>query len=203
MSHIDLSFSLVGPAVIPADHGYHLYAALSRVLPLLHETNGIAVHPIRGLQIGDRQMSLTERSRLVLRCDADHIGQLLALAGKQLSIAGRSIRVGVPQVFALQPAPALRSRLVTIKGFLDAEPFLAAIRRQLDDLSVSTAAEITLSRRRTLCIRDKEVVGHETIVEALTAEESLAIQERGLGGRRHMGCGVFVPLAQREGGGLD
>ena len=191
---VDLAFSLIGNSPIPSDHGYHLYAALSRVLPLLHQTNGIAVHPIRGQQIGDRQLSLGDRSRLVLRCEADHIGQLLALAGKQLNIAGRSIRVGVPQVFALQPAPALRSRLVTIKGFLDAEPFLAALRRQLDDLSVSKEAEITLGRRRTLCIRDKEVVGHETIVEALTAEESLAIQERGLGGRRRMGCGVFVAM---------
>jgi hypothetical protein len=32
------------------------------------------------------------------------------------------------------------------------------------------------------------------IIEGLTAEESLTIQEKGIGGRRHMGCGVFVPL---------
>ena len=30
-------------------------------------------------------------------------------------------------------------------------------------------------------------------VGGLTAEESICLQERGLGGRRRMGCGLFVP----------
>jgi len=30
-------------------------------------------------------------------------------------------------------------------------------------------------------------------VNGLTAEESIKLQEIGLGGRRHMGCGIFVP----------
>jgi hypothetical protein len=28
----------------------------------------------------------------------------------------------------------------------------------------------------------------------LSAEDSLRLQEVGIGGRRHMGCGVFVPF---------
>lgn len=194
MSIVDLAFPLISIQPIPADHGYPLYGALSRILPQLHESNGIAVHPIRGQQIGNRQLQLNERSRLVLRADADHIGQLIALAGKQLDVGGHRLRVGVPQVWTLRPAPALRSRLVTIKGFLDPELFRAAAHRQLDEMGVSSEAQLTLGKRRTLRIKDKEVVGYEVLVEALTADESLALQERGLGGRRHMGCGVFVTI---------
>jgi CRISPR-associated protein Cas6 len=199
MPIVDLAFPLLAPEPIPADHGYHLYGALSRILPQLHETNGIAVHPIRGQQTGNRQLQLNDRSRLVLRADADHIGQLVALAGKQLDVAGHRLRVGVPQVWTLRPAPAVRSRLVTIKGFLDPEPFQAAARRHLDEIGVSAEAQLTLGKRRTLRIKDKEVVGYEVLVEALSAEESLTVQERGLGGRRHMGCGVFVAISDREG----
>jgi CRISPR-associated protein Cas6 len=170
MPTVELAFALQATEPIPADHGYHLYGALSRVLPQLHETNGIAVHPIRGRQIGNRQLQLSDRSRLVLRADADHVGQLIALAGKQLDIAGHRLRVGVPQVWTLRPAPALRSRLVTIKGFLDAEAFQSAARRQLDALGISAEAQLTLGKRRTLRIKDKEVVGYEVLVEALTAE---------------------------------
>ena len=65
MPTIDLAFSLLASEPIPADHGYHLYGALSRILPQLHETNGIAVHPIRGQQIGNRQLQLNDRSQLV------------------------------------------------------------------------------------------------------------------------------------------
>jgi CRISPR-associated protein Cas6 len=197
MPIIDLAFPLISIQPIPADHGYYLYGALSRILPQLHESNGIAVHPIRGQQTGNRQLQLNGRSRLVLRTDADHIGPLISLAGKQLDVGGDRLRIGVPQVWALRPAPAIRSRLVTIKGFLDPEPFQAAARRQLDDMGVSSEAQLTLGKRRTLRIKDKEVVGYEVLVEALTADESLALQARGLGGRRHMGCGVLVAFGYR------
>ncbi|MBW3600762.1 MAG: type I-MYXAN CRISPR-associated protein Cas6/Cmx6 [Planctomycetes bacterium] len=199
MSHIiDLGFPLAGAAPVPADHGYALHGAISRLLPDVHREKGLAVHPIAGRQFGDRLLSLQPWSRLTLRTHADQIPALLPLAGKQLSMAGTMLRIGVPQVHALQPATALRSRLVTIKGFLDAAPFEEALRRQLDALKIPQDAKITLGRRRTLRIKDKEVVGHEVFLEGLTAEESLSLQEQGAGGRRHMGCGVFTPFQVRE-----
>ena len=196
MSTVDLAFPLLSIKPIPADHGYHLYSALSRVLPELHQQDGIGIHPIRGQQIGNRQFNLDTRSRLILRTDADAIGQLIQLAGKPLTIAGITIRVGVPQVWSLKPAPALRSRLVTIKlkDGVTPDTFQLSAREQLVALGVSAEAILTLGKRRTLRIKDKEVVGYEVILEGLTAEESLNVQEKGLGGRRHMGCGVFVPL---------
>jgi CRISPR-associated protein Cas6 len=204
---IDLSFVLTGTADIPADHGYHLYAAVSRLLPSMHEPNGIGIHPIRGRLIGDRRMQLCDFSRLTIRVAPDRITDLLPLAGKQLNIAGQRIRIGVPQVHALAAATALRSRLVTIKVSGDrneARPpdesaFVDAARRQLDALGISTEAELTLGKRRTLRIKDKEVVGYETLLSALSRDESLQLQSSGLGGRRHMGCGIFMPFTKDEG----
>ena len=202
---IDLSFPIVATKPVPADHGYHLYAALSNALPVLHQHNGIGVHPIRGTQIGNRMLQLTDRSALVLRVPDGRIGEFIQLAGKQLRLGEHSFRVGVPRVFALTPAPALRSRLVTIKNGTDAERFSKEVRRKLDAFGVAAEAQVALGKRRTIRIKDKEVVGYEVIIEALTAEESLAIQENQVQGapelgwsRRHMGCAVFVPVASRE-----
>jgi CRISPR-associated protein Cas6 len=89
---IDLAFALIGTAPLPADHGFQLYGAISRALPAVHEPNGIAIHPIRGRQIGERQMALCEWSKLTIRAAADRIADLLPLAGKQLTIAGRPLR---------------------------------------------------------------------------------------------------------------
>ncbi len=62
--------ALISTRPIPCDHGYHLYAAVSRVLPSLHQpgspspslhpTSGIAIHPIRGQQIGGRKLAVEQ-----------------------------------------------------------------------------------------------------------------------------------------------
>lgn len=198
MNTVDLAFPLLGDQPIAADHGYHLYAALSRLLPALHQSNGVAVHPIRGIQIGDRRMSLNDRSRLILRLEAARLAELLDLAGKQLDIGGSKVRVGVPQVWSLRPAAAVRARLVTTKNAEDQPRFERELTRQLAELGISDAVRTEIESRRTLRIKNKEIVGYRVLLEGLSAEESLTIQENGLGGRRHMGCGVFVAVAEGE-----
>lgn len=196
MPCVDLAFRLTG-ATIPVDHGYALYAAISRLLPDFHADKDIGIHPVRGRYVGDGSLHLTTFSRLTIRLPDDRIRAVLKLAGKGLEVDGHRLRVGVPEARALRPAAALYSRLVTIKGFMDADPFLAAARRQLESLSVD--AELVVGERRTLRVKDKQVVGFEVFAGELDAEASLRLQGVGLGGRRHMGCGVFVPASRKNG----
>lgn len=203
MPNIDLCFTISGSA-LPIDHGYALYSAVSRVLgPDTHGANGMGIHPIRGEPMGNACLCLGERSRLRIRTPVDSIPPLLKLSGKTLDVDGHVIRLGVPQTYALEPAAALSSRLVTIKGFEKPAPFLEAVQRQLDTLGIAGHPAIPLRTteahqgeptRRVLKIKDKTVVGFALIVSELTAGESLTLQEKGIGGRRHMGCGVFAPF---------
>ncbi len=190
MPHIDLAFRLNG-STVPVDHGYALYAALSRVVPEIHEAKALGVQPIRGMYNGNGKLQLMDFSRLILRLPDDRIRSYLKLAGKRLDVDEHPLSVGVPEVRMLLPAARLRARLVTIKGFLEEADFLEAVQRKLQSLDVT--CEATLGQRRTFRVKDKQVVGFELFVTQLTAEESLTLQENGLGGRRRMGCGVFVP----------
>ena len=115
----------------------------------------------------------------------------MKLAGKRLDIDSHILRVGVPEVRLLRPRASLYSRLVTIKGFMEPPAFVEATKRQLEKIGVK--AEIQVGERRTLRVKDKQVVGFELAALELDAEDSLRLQENGLGGRRHMGCGMFVP----------
>lgn len=210
MPIVDVAFRVTGDR-IPADHGYALLGAVSRVVPAVHGDDTIGIHPIIGRYVGDRMLALTERSHLVFRLDSDRISEVLPLAGKQLDLDGHTIRVGVPQTRALRPAARLYSRLVVIKGFLDPEPFLEAVKRQLADFGIQGIPGLLRRRadaalegrsraapdrcpfiRRTLRIRDKQVVGYAVEVIGLSAQDSIKLQELGLGGRRRFGCGVFV-----------
>lgn len=96
---------------------------------------------------------------------------------------------------------------------LDAATLAAAARRQLDELGVTATLSIPARRdggsfestgvgshdrleRRTVQVRDRVIVGYAMAVEGLTAEESICLQEKGIGGRRRFGCGIFSPHAR-------
>lgn len=46
--------------------------------------------------------------------------------------------------------------------------------------------------RQSLRIKDRQIVGYCIAFENLRPEESICLQQQGIGGRRKMGCGVFV-----------
>ena len=194
MPYVDLAFRLNG-STVPVDHGYALYAAWSRILPEIHEAKDVGVHPIRGLYNGNGELQLSDFSRLVLRLPDEEIRSYLKLAGKRLEMDEHLLSVGVPEVRLLLPVASLRARLVTIKGFLNEEAFLEAAKRQLQNLNIG--CEAVLGQRGTFRVKDKQVVGFEVVVAGLTPEDSVKLQEHGLGGRRKMGCGVFVPSKEQ------
>jgi len=191
MPYIDLAFRLTGTK-IPVDHGYALYSAISRLLPEIHGARNFAVHPIRGTYSGNGELTLRNSSRLSFRVESQRIGDFIKIAGKQLDIDSHSLRVGIPEIRMLRPRAALYSRLVTIKGFMEPTAFLESVKKQAEKLNLN--AGIRLGERRTLRVKDKQVVGFEMAALGLDAEASLRLQETGVGGRRHMGCGVFVPF---------
>ncbi|TWU26515.1 CRISPR-associated endonuclease Cas6 [Novipirellula galeiformis] len=195
MQLIELSFPALGQSPIPADHGYALLGAVTQLIPTVHGGNGFALAPIPGRQVGGRQMALTRSSRLIVRTTVDRVGEFLPLAGKQISLAGRSITLGVPTVQQIAPASQLRARLVTIKGFFAPTEFTEAVQRQLDKLEIA-GAEISVGRQRTIRVKQNEILGFETTLSKLDDESSLKVLADGIGGRRHMGCGVFVPCQE-------
>lgn len=218
MGKVDVAFGLSGDK-IPADHGYSLYAAISRILPHLHppaaalETKSdgalwreVGIHPINGRPCGNRLLAIHGATRLRIRIDQDHVDGILPLTGQKLELDGSMISVGAPAIELLVPSACVRSRLVIIKGFLEPIPFLDAVGRQLQELRIAGQPAIPYRRsaepsnekkspllRRTLQIRDKVVVGFALEINALTAEEAVILQEHGVGGRRRFGCGIFVP----------
>lgn len=198
--NVDLSFHLSAQAPIPADHGYSLFGALSRMLPNIHCENEFGIHPIQGRQVGNRQLSLLPSSRLTIRLPAERIAEVLPLAGSTIQVESSLLAIGTPHIYPLRPSTALYSRLVVIKvagkqpGRISPEDFMAAVRKQMESLGCAELAISKLGKRRTLRIKQAEIVGYELLVENLSADESLDLQLQGLGGRRHMGCGLFTPI---------
>jgi CRISPR-associated protein Cas6 len=192
--YVDLCFRLTGSSV-PLDHGYALYAALSAALSTVHQARWLGVHPLNGLPVG-RELELSRTSRLRLRLPATKIADVIPLAGKRIEVNNQVLQLGVPEVHPLRPAAALGARLVNIKGFEEAEAFHQAALRQLTALGIR--GQLSVGRRRVMRIKDKTIVGFQATVIGLTPEESITLQQHGLGGRRLMGCGLFIPVGMRS-----
>lgn len=194
---LDAAFPAHGDT-IPLDHGYALLGALSRVLPELHEAKRWGVHPVLGERRSPGVLALTKRSTIKLRIPSENAGRIMPLAQQTIDLQGKRVRLGVPRLWPLNPAPQLRARLVTIKKFHEEpEAFLLALRRQLAQIpnlgQDPERIEVQLGPRRILRASIHKVVGWAVALTGLEAGASLAVQCAGLGGRRHMGAGIFVP----------
>lgn len=193
---VDCCFALSGSA-IPLDHGYAVFGAVSRILPEFHERTAWALHPIAGSRVAPGLLALTSKSALTVRAPASDLGKLLPLAGKTLELDGHRVVVGTPNVVMLRAATTIRSRFVTIKGGKDdAKSFHALGTRAISRLSEACAdlkdAQLHVGERRVMRVGTHTVVGFAVDIET-SPEASLFLQALGLGGRRHMGAGVFIP----------
>jgi CRISPR-associated protein Cas6 len=194
---VDLYFHIQAKE-IAVDHGYALYGAISRILETkgkdedkwLHTADNVGLLSIRGRYAGNGKLLLGQHAQFGLRLPVSLIPKVLRLAGKRLDVNGDVLRVGVSTTSALIPAPVLYAHIVTTKNGEDENRFDAEIQRQLDALNIK--GKPAHGPRRIVTIKDKKVVGYSLLVSELTAEESIRLQEYGLGGRRKMGCGVFV-----------
>ena len=205
---VDLLFPASG-GVIPTDHAYPLYAALSRAVPAFHDpASGLRFAPLTGLPGERGRLRLTDRSLLRVRVPSGTIPTVLPLAGMKLDVAGPGVRLGPPTVRPLVPATAVESWLVTFNcgevAGNDAQlgAFLATGRAKLKDLNVGgelgvrvfeAGERVGQPRRRVVRVKGAAIVGYAVMVSGLTADESVRLQERGLGGRTKIGCGFFLP----------
>ena len=192
MTKVEIQFPFTG-TTLPSDHGYALYGALSRIVPELHEAEWAAIETIPGIASGDGVTYLDPEARLKIRLPQEQIPNMLHLTGKRIELDGHAIRLGNPQITVLTPSPQLYARIVTIKGFTEPEPFLEAVLRKLTGIGIS--GEPAVGPRRIVRIGRQAIVGFALAIYELDAQDSLRLQQEGMGGRRRMGCGIFFPIS--------
>jgi CRISPR-associated protein Cas6 len=185
---VDLSFQILGK-LLSVDHGYALYSAISRVCPAIHEDAEMGLKLIRGRYLGEGRLDISPYSELVLRAPVSRVRDYLMLAGKSLEVGGNAIRVGVPHTRALIPGVALFAQLVTTRNGQEQGRFADEMGHQMGNLGIK--GRLQVGKRRTFQVHGKQVVGYSVLLSELTAQESIMVQEQGLGGRRKMGCGFF------------
>ncbi len=217
-SYVDLVFPLKGK-LLPLDNGYIVYSALSRICPNLHELKNVSIHPIAGIPNSFKQLRLTKGSKLQIRIPIEKIPLIYEfLAGQTFNIGqhGSGIcslttsissrqnqfHLGIPEYKALTPSCTVYSRLVVIKRCIESEVFLEAAQCQLEKLGIQGNINLLKKKNgqlqcRQLVMKKKKgtfpIKGYGVKVTDLNEEDSIKLQQHGIGGKHKMMCGVFVP----------
>lgn len=201
MPTVELVFQIKGQQ-LPADHGYGLYSSLVKLVPEIREQRWFQLQTIPGIADEKGKIQLTSSAKLRIRLPWEKVPLVYGLAGQTLMIGQHRISLEIPQIFTLRPSSFLKARIVTIKGYEEPELFLDAVKRQLADRDVSCEVNISTDRkgnlaRRTIKVQRFSVVGFGIIISDLSDQDSIKLQELGLGGKHSMGCGVMY-ASERE-----
>jgi len=206
---VDLVFPVVG-SKLQANHSYHLFSAIAEQLPVTHEADWLGIHSIKGVRDGRGMIHLNEKAELRLRLPADKIAEVYKLAGKQLVVGGQRIAVGVPTIHSLQSSPTVWSRIVVIKpvgstGNTVPDTFLESVKKSLAKLDITGTPRLEEApaqtqrdqfARRIVKVKDVTITGYGVYVDDLSETDSMKLQSMGIGGRRKMGCGLFIPVSK-------
>lgn len=186
---------------LPLDHGYMLFSTLSKMVPALHQKAGWGMHTIAGRQRRPGLLDLDGKSTLRIRLPSSDVGRLFPLIGASLEVSRHAIELGEMSLQPLTPVASVWSKIVTVRGYTEPQAFLTQLREQLaalPDLGQPVdSLELVVVHRKIMKIKNQTIVGFRTEIHGLEAKASLRLQELGLGGRRHMGAGLFIPIRKR------
>jgi CRISPR-associated protein Cas6 len=201
---VDLSFE-IQCRELPVDHAHALSTALKAFLPLLADDERLGVHTVHvaGSQNGwerpdpalGQRLILSRRTRLSLRVPKEHLDLVQnALDGAEVEIAGCNLKIGKSKQKMLSAQGTLFARYVVLEPGEDDDEnaFLQRI------VSMLAARDIRVTK--ALCGKTAAVAGPDgpvqtrsLMIAGLSREESVRLQQEGVGPLRHMGCGIFIP----------
>lgn len=185
----DLQFELKGK-LLPKDHGQALYLALLELMPWIADEPLLGIHPVQGAPLGDGQLMLNRRGKLVFRSPRTRVEELLDLKGKEFQIAGNAFVIGQGKLRPLSWHTPLYAHCVTT-GHEDERVFTQDILNELDAYKIDS--RFICGKRQTLTTAQGVESGYSLMLHGLPMEHALQIQEQGLGTNRKLGCGIFIP----------
>ena len=198
---VDLAYK-IGCPTIPLDHAHSLSSALLEALPWLSEEEYAGIHLIHGAASGNgwfrpedtenELLHLSRRTRMRLRIPKHRLPEAQALSGETLDIDGHPLEIGKSDVFQLSSLPTLFSRYVITREELDETQFLEEVAEQLMALDIP-CRKMLGGITHTMNFADGPVFTRSLMVADLEPEQSVRLQQVGLGEGRTRGCGLFLP----------
>jgi CRISPR-associated protein Cas6 len=185
---VDLAFGVQGESIV-ADYQERVRNAVVGALPWMEHESAAGIHPLRGPSVSGERLVLSQRTKLVLRLQRERLDEARALTGMRFDLDGEIV-LGDAVVRSLAPYHVVYSRFVST-GDDEESGFLAAVERAATMAGID--CKLIAGKPREGIDGQQRYRGFSLMLHGLSPVHSLMVQSLGIGGRRLLGCGVFVP----------
>lgn len=188
---VDLTFpvSAAQGGQVASDYARRLAQGIVRILPWWSTEQNAGVHPLKGLSSCGGSLLVGGRTHLTLRIPESRVDDCAQLAGREIDLEGK-IALGTPRLRALLAHPVVYSSCVA-SGDDDEAGFLAYAKDTLESMGIES--QMIVGKQSVMLTESGSTVGFSLMIAGLSIENSLRIQQKGLGMHRSLGCGIFVP----------
>ena len=184
---------------IPLEHAHALSEALQQALPWLVEEEAAGIHQVYGAESGNgwerpdtEVLYLSRRQKLTLRLPKHRLQEAESLVGQTLDIAGFPLKVGDFTTRKLSDLSTLFARHVLAEAGQSEERFMAQAAAELNAIGIQVK-KMMCGKEGRIELPDATLYTRSLMLADLELQESLKLQEVGLGPGRKLGCGLFLP----------
>ncbi len=195
----DLIFK-INCKVISLDHAQGLSSALCDVLPWLEQEPLAGIHLIHAAESGNgwlkpenienAVLNLSKRTKLQLRLPQHRIKDAQKLEGVTIIVDDYKLHIRESSPRKLTKSPILFSRYVISESEDEAE-FLSMVHKQLSDMGIKVR-KMMCGKYRQHKLASNTLSTRSLMIAELDVEESVLLQQQGLGSSRLFGCGLFL-----------
>jgi len=198
---VDLAFK-ISCKCLPLEHSNALSKALIQQLPWLEDEQLAGIHLIHGAESGNgwirpedtanEILYLSKRTRMTLRLPQERVEQARELTGTNLDIDGYSLNVGEATVKLLSTSSTIFSRYVVSAEDEPEDQFLKHVYTDLKSMGVDVN-KILCGKSHALNTEEGPLFTRSVMLAELGQEDSVKVQQLGLGPHRQLGCGLVIP----------
>jgi len=198
---VDLLFKIECKS-LPLDHGFSLSQQIVQHIPWIQDEPQAAIHQIHVAESANGWMrpedpetevlNVSRRTKMTIRIPSTRLENIKALTGKTLDINGHQLTVGDFSIRKLSRLTTIFARYIDTQGTEDENEFLENMVQKLIEKDIKVKKMLS-GRLATHQTNSGPILTRKLMISDLDVKESVLLQEQGLGDKKLLGLGIFMP----------
>ena len=198
---VDVLFKL-SCKTLPLDHGDALSQQIIQHLPWIEQEPQAAIHQVHVAESANGWMRpdnpetdvlcVSRRTKLTIRLPKTRLEDAGALVGQTLNIAGHTLTVGEFTTRPLSKLTTIFARYVDTGGSEDESEFLHNVHQQLTAMGIKVKKMMS-GKLVVHHTAQGDIMTRKLMLSDLDIEESVQLQQQGIGDKQLLGIGIFLP----------